>query len=97
VAKIEDHGYKYIVANGRAMGSFDYYIQQECDRAKSHGVPTTVVSFRDKETADRSHARVPSYADDPTVIKVDEGYWTTVDSVTNPDWRQTLGLEPLPE
>jgi hypothetical protein len=87
---IQDHGYKWIAAWGRYLNSGLYYIQQECDRAREHGVPPTVTRFTDKATANLSHSRKPAYKDDPTVIAVEQGYWCTIDTIADPLVRAAL-------
>lgn len=46
---IKDHGYRYIVLWGRLLGSFDYYIQWECNRAKADNAPMTAI-YREHES-----------------------------------------------
>jgi hypothetical protein len=36
---IKDHGYTYIVMQGRQLGSMDYYIQDQCDLARADDAP----------------------------------------------------------
>lgn len=43
--------YPYIVAWGRMMGSFDYYIKMQIDRARDDKAPRTAI-YKDRDTAD---------------------------------------------
>jgi hypothetical protein len=73
---VNNHGYLYIVRWGRFLGSYDYFIQDECDLAQKENAPLNAIYPRQK----------------PACSHRPEDGWATTDDVTNPRAREALGI-----
>lgn len=72
--------YPYIVAWGHMMGSFDYYINDECERANADGAPSTAIYEESSPDNNVRHSHK----------------WVTFDEVTSPSTLYEMKEHYLP-